>query len=202
MKSILLASFVSCLLFTSCDVFLNENVQINDGFFEALVNGEAFSGVPDARLRLSDDNERLSFGATQGDGPTSEYRSNFSFASDFILNQESYPVEWRIDEQTTLVTGMLFFEGLSDVIVTINRGTASPMNRLTVRFDSTDAEQIFLEGEFEGLFIVDSRALTQISHTHRRHQDTLRVTNGRFRIPLEDVRGEEPGPISIGRDRR
>jgi len=184
------------LVFTGCNLFNTGNDQEKfEPTFRADINGEIFD-ITQVKVPLGRYNAVLS---TQG---AYSYLAVFAsiFDIDFYPYKETISVSiFWIEEETVystkidsmligdfyLRTGAKYFEADGDAIISTYISSYTDTGFISVEFEKLSEERDVVFGNFEFTVIVDSRT-DQFSQ--RVGQDTLHITNGEYRLLLDDRR--------------
>ena len=189
--SLLLAVLAGTLLLGSCGLSGNKETQTDSNYFRAAPNGEeTWSGNPDAVF--SEQARFNSWLVISADSTyqSRPYRERLGFSISFHGTDE-YPLaetEYEVDEVGVRIAGASFSENDGDVLISNYHATDNSLvNRMMITsYDSTTG---IMEGAFRTTVVVDSseRAF-EPGEPPRRQPDTLRSTDGEFRVRMRDLR--------------
>ena len=176
----------ACTLAGNDDGGESEDVE---AYFRATLNGEeAWSGVPDAGLSQHGEYVLLSIFS---DSVYHDYHRErlslevlFEGPGEYSLVPRTYePYEGGI-----LFSGAFFHESDWDALLAGYRATEdAPVNHLTITsYDSTTG---ILTGSFRATVVVnEDDRVDEPGEPPRRRPDTLRFTDGTFRVKVRDIR--------------
>jgi hypothetical protein len=190
LHSLLLTALAGTLLFGSCGLVGDGDSKAKDTYFRAALNGKKWSGNPDAVF--SEQGRFNKWLALFADSLyESGYRERLSIHTPFRGVREYNLSEKNYTVGGNLLTGGGFFSE-NDYDVTISSYSAtddSSVNRLTItKYDSTTG---VLEGTFRTTVVVDSaERVSEPGEPPRRRPDTLRFTDGEFRVKTRDLRDQ------------
>ena len=177
------------LLTNSCGLF--ENNQENDltfvDVFSFNLNGEAFFGEPRAVTTTTDQFDQLVFSGVRLDStkvPYGPYLQRLVIGAILEDGRRQYPIIRSFQQEPPyLAEGGFISERDGDAPIAQYNPIDSELNRLVIqKADSEFGPYIF--GEFETIAVVEEN-VSEFGHRNRRLPDTLHITNGRFRILLE-----------------
>lgn len=191
-----LAALVTSLLLGSCGIVESEEgakeSTSDSTYFRATLNGEEeWSGEPDAAFSQQGRIERwLSISADSVDEKNFPRTENLGFAVPFqnVGNYSLSPTEYDISEGWTRTSGANFYESDGDALLaSYNATNDTSANQLTItEYDST---AMVMKGTFRTTVVVDSADREdEPGEPARRRPDTLRFTDGEFRVELRDLR--------------
>ena len=187
--SLLLAALAGTLLLGSCGLIGNEETQADSNYFRATLNGDEVwtAGGTTKTNRLFDANgfEWLTLRVAHFPGPATRYayRETLEFRVTF-RGTGMYSLVEGTPEGAYEETGSVYREGEGDVIFTRYHPTEdSSANQLTITsYDSTTG---IMTGTFHTtLVITEDDEESEPGEPPRRQPDTLRFTDGEFRVKV------------------
>ena len=189
--SLLLAVLAGTLLLGSCGLSENKETQTDSNYFRAAPNGEeTWSNNPDAVFseQARCDSWLVIFAdSTYQSRP---YRERLGFSISFHGTDE-YPLaetEYEVDKVGVRIAGASFSENDGDVLISNYHATDNSLvNQMMITsYDSTTG---IMEGAFRTTVVVDSsERVFEPGEPPRRQPDTLRFTDGEFRVKMRDLR--------------
>lgn len=192
LHSLLLTALIGTLLFGSCGLVGSDdsNSKANDTYFRATLNGGKMWVGDEMRATFSEgenSNRWLTIIADTVHKQHYPYTERLVFVAIFE-GIGTYPLterEHELDE-----TGSAYYENDGDVLIASYHPTeGDSANRLTItNYDSTTG---VLEGTFRTTVVVDSaERVSEPGEPPRRRPDTLRFTDGEFRVKTRNLRDQ------------
>ena len=192
--SLLLTVLAGTLLLGNCSLLGsdgNGKLQADSTYFRATLNGESWSGSPDGSLV---DIGGFDWVGIEGD---TTHRNRFPYRENLLLQAEykgigKYPLTRTVRnlEFRSMTTGSSYYEVDGDVIISRYQPIDdTSTNQLTIT--SYDTTTGIMEGTFRTTVVVDSADReSEPGEPPRRRPDTLRFTDGEFRVKVEDRRDQ------------
>lgn len=183
-KNMYLILFLVVALFGGCDWLGSEKNEVDiepqvEGEFQAVLNGEAWSGEPTAGVQTIEDGSRwVTFGGTWADGvftrPASPpYHEKITFSYPFEPEKTEYEVLRKMGENGRS-SGGDYVKIAGDVITAWYNPIPDSLNKLSFKIEKDAEGRDFVIGSFS-MTVADERS-----------PDTIRITNGEFRALLTD----------------
>lgn len=191
--SVLLAVLSGLLLLGSCGLVDGDGggtTKSDSTFFRAMLNGKETWSGEEIRAFFSDgvkSNRWLTISADTIHKQNYPYTESLVFVAIFKEENTYSLVETQHDWDET---GSSYYESDGDVsIASYHPDGDTSTNRLKItRYDSTTG---IMEGTFRTTVVVDSAdRAPEPGQPPRRRPDTLRFTDGEFRVQVEDRRDE------------
>jgi len=187
------------LVFTGCNLFNTGNDQEKfEPTFRAEINGEIFD-ITQVKVPLGRYNAVLStqgaysYLAVFGDFFSENlfpYKEQISFLLAYDANKSKYSSALdsiQVDEFSYRRIGGLYYESDGDAPVSRYSSDVNDNGYIFVEIELLDNGEKVIYGTFEFIAIVDSRV---DKYSQRVDQDTLHITNGEYRLLLDDRREE------------
>jgi hypothetical protein len=195
LSSLLLAALAGTLLLGSCGLTGSsekKKAKSDSTFFLATLNGEeVWSGKPNATFSKQGRFDWLALFADSMYNP-GLYKEQLSFHTPFQRNGEYSMVEVNreLDDGRSRISGASFYVNEGDVLLSTYSPTDDTLdNQLMIT--SYDTTTGIMEGTFRTTVVVDSADRESEPGEPPRHRpDTLRFTNGEFRVEVEDRRDQ------------
>lgn len=166
-----------------CSLLGGEKKTMTEVFFTAQLNGQPWEAVPDAYLECLSTPGSAEVSMLQLVGVQSHQQG-------YWFDRLRLPVPFPGARSFSLTRdekqprGTIFSEGESDALVAVYYPTNdSSANRMEIT--RYDAESGLMEGTFRTTLVVEE---VNVDDPMRRQPDTLRFTEGRFRVTVEDHR--------------
>ena len=180
--------FLSCGLLGSKD----KGSEIKP-IFTAEINGEVFDGTTyeesaKAGITLQGKYPYLSIVADQYSEEF--YPNNEAIGINVIYTEgiKKYSTKKdtvKINEDFDRFLGGVYYESDGDASISWYASTANDEGYITIETDTMENGEVVIFGMFEMTVVVETRA---DSYSHRVGQDTLYITNGEYRLLLDDRR--------------
>ncbi len=184
------------LILTSCSIFNNNNSEEFNPVFKAEITGEAFDIISvssdyvlyDAVITNQGTHTYLAVFADIIDETAFPYTQQISIAMVLIENKTTY------SSATSFVSvgdlgerriGGSYYEINGDVLISTFTTPLDDEGSITVNIETLDDGSEVVYGDFE-FSVVTTEPLNQFSQ--RIGQDTLHITNGEYRLLLDDRR--------------
>ncbi len=189
---LLLAALASTLPLGSCGFAEhgdNEETQVDSTYFRATLNGEEnWRGEGRAILARSGDFRWLTVVGDTLHEQNYPHNESLQLSVAYRGPREYSLVRMMRSREPRLISGTSYFESDGDVTIASYHSTDdTSANQLTIAsYDSTTG---LMEGTFRTTVVVDSAdRVSEPGEPPRRRPDTLRFTDGEFRVTVEDRR--------------
>jgi hypothetical protein len=159
--------------------------QESENLVEALVNGEPWKATYSyASFNVFEDDTLIFLSAHQEDSIKIPYAEIITFSYFQSFKDSTYSTIRRVSDYEQGI-GVIYNEADGDA----NIGTYYPiqdsLDGLTLSISKDSAGNRFIEGAFETKVVVDPAYDRDIDQDRRRRPDTVRITNGYYRVELE-----------------
>ena len=183
---------ISLFFVISCNIFSPDDGEPDEDLnhFTATVNGIPFWGAPQADVTdISGNGDTLlTFSGLHPDSLAPPYLQSLIFSVPTDNSSTSFDPVRRVNEAFGFRIGGFMVEVDGDVIIAQYLAVSSPTNQLTIRRMNPGTEDEYIEGEFDVTYALDPVYESDPPDPNRRLPDSLRVTNGSFRIQVPLLR--------------
>jgi len=184
LHGLLLPALAGTLLLGSCGLTGDDDFKANDTYFRATLNGGEMWVGDEIRATFSGGKKSNQWLTITAD---TVHKQHYPYTERLVVvaifeGVRTYPlteIEHEWDE-----TGSAYYENDGDVLIASYHPTEDALaNRLTITsYDSTTGA---LEGTFRTTVVVDSaERVSEPGEPARRRPDTLRFTDGEFRVKV------------------
>tara|TARA_R100000479_G_C6379868_1_gene200611 strand:+ start:573 stop:1166 length:594 start_codon:yes stop_codon:yes gene_type:complete len=182
---------MSILLFAGCSLFPSNNEDKFEPFFTAEINGEPYDARyidnklrADASLTNQGNLLYLNVFGDQWDPEYYPYFEQIGFSVDYIENKTEYSsILDTVGAFRNLYLGGSYYEVNGDATISKYDAKNDTQGYLVVNFEPQKNGKTIVSGTFEMRVIVNRRA---DQYSLRVNQDTLYITNGKYRLKLDD----------------
>lgn len=178
---LLIISFISCGI-TKSEL---ETPDIEQ-YFKAEINGNAWVATtpPRGGLVMREGDSTITIGGEREWSENSFFHDLIVFSVIYDESKNNYPVERRQVKEFNAV-GMLFIEEDYDVFITSYSPISDSTNFLSLNL-SNENDYTIAEGEFSAVFVIEESYINNpYSQENRQYPDTIKVTNGQYRVLIE-----------------
>ncbi len=186
--------FLILLFLLSCSLLNSKekNSEITP-VFKAEINGDSFNGAlfeesAIAGITTQGEYSYLQVFGTQYSEENYPYNEFIGMSIIYVEGATTYLTRQdtiQINDEFTRYTGGSFAESDGDAQISWYRTAGDGEGFITVETDTIKNGQVILYGTFEMTVVVDSRA---DPFSRRADEDTLHITNGKYRLLLDDRR--------------
>jgi len=187
-KTMNLFFIILILLISGCDMFNTDKKEPEPEvkqYFRAEVNGESWSGVPRAVLSNLGDLPWFSLYAIGYDSTKWPYSEDIGFSIHFNSEESEYNVI-REPEENGRTSGAYFVESDGDATIARYEPIPDSINTLIIHLEKMGNEKELVTGTFSMKVAIDPRYDNEYTNGYRQQPDTVRITNGEFRVLLEE----------------
>jgi|GEM_PF-1971115 hypothetical protein len=182
--------FLSILL-GSCGLLPSNDEHKFEPIFTAEINGEPYDARSinaklDAKAGLTKQGDYLYFNVfgNQWDSQFYPYKEYIGFSVNYNEGQTKYPsILDTVEAEGSLFLGGSYSEVNGDAIISRYEAKNDTQGQITVNFEPQKNGKTIVSGTFEMRVIVNRRA---DQYSLRVNQDTLYITNGKYRLMLDD----------------
>ena len=157
----------------------------SENIVQAMINGELWETNDSyASFNIIEGDTLIYMGSTLNDSTNFYYHERIVFAYYYSGNDTSYSTV-RKNAKHEQREGVLYGEFDVDVIRASYNPISDSLDQLTLSVTKDSLGRRFIEGEFEMTVVVDPAYDRDIDQDRRRRPDTVRITNGYYRVELE-----------------
>lgn len=179
---------VLILLLSGCNLFDSGKKETEPEFeqyFNAEINGSIYKGTPNAFLSNLGGLPWLNLFAMQYDSTKWPYAERIGFSIHFNSEKSKYGVI-RKQEENGRSSGGYFTERDGDAIIARYEPIPDSVDTLTIQIGKDEEGRRFVTGTFAMTVVVDPGYDDEHNNRYRQQPDTVRITNGEFRVLLEE----------------
>ena len=179
---------IQFLLFTSCEV-IGPNQEklpaIDNGYMIGDIQGDKWSAEYISALFVTFDQDTLiSIEVHSFDSLLFPYNEGFVFSYFYDPKINLYSTQRKTDIHERR-TGGFYMENDGDVVLSRYYPIADSLDKFTLTVSKDSIGARYAEGIFEMTVVVDPAYDRDIDQDRRRRPDTVRITNGYYRVELE-----------------
>tara|TARA_R100001198_G_C5189379_1_gene182662 strand:+ start:41 stop:622 length:582 start_codon:yes stop_codon:yes gene_type:complete len=179
------------IFLNSCGILPSNNEEKFEPVFTAEINGEpydarAINGKLTAKAVLTDQGEYLylTIFGYEYDPQFYPYNEFVGFSMNYSEGISEYPaILDTITAGRNLYLGGNYYEVNGDATISVYEAKNDTQGHVTVNFEPQKKGKTIVSGTFEMRVIVNRRA---DQYSLRVNQDTLYITNGKYRLKLDD----------------
>lgn len=188
MNSLLNSIIWVLLLLSGCGVTENEIPPEFESYFKAEINGESWSGdSPRAAFTFIETDTLFQVFTSKYDSLLYPYQDKIGFSFFKTKEKSEYSVLLEMDKHER-ITGSYYVEKDGDAVIAWYYPVDDSVNSFTVEFKTDEYERSYAEGAFALKVVVDPDYDRPNNNQYRQQPDTVLITNGEYKVLLEDGR--------------
>ncbi|MEO1023310.1 MAG: hypothetical protein AAFW89_12275 [Bacteroidota bacterium] len=159
-----------------------------NGYMKAVINGESWSGdFPRTGFTFIEQDTLIQVFASQFDSVRYPYNDTIVFSYFYQAGAHSFSVLRKPDKHEQR-TGGFYVENDGDAIIAWYYPIEDSVNTFTVEIKKDEENRVYAEGTFSMKVVIDPvYDNKEPNNTFRQQPDTVLITNGEYRIPLNDI---------------
>lgn len=175
------------MLASGCKLFNSEKKETEpevEQYFHAEINGQPWSGEPRAAFTFTETDTILQVFATRFDSVKYPYNNHISFTLDYDPENTVYEVVRKYEN--SWIFGGAYYENDGDARIAVYEPIPTDSSYFTVKIKKIENGSELVTGAFAMTVVVDPDYDTAYNNQYRQQPDTVRITNGEFRVLLEE----------------